>query len=83
MICKRIPVLLLLLVLIAPPAHAYLDPATGSMILSAIIGLFATAALTVKTWWYRLKALFRREPRLPAAGLPPAASDERGPPGSN
>lgn len=44
----------------APSAHAYLDPGTGSLILSAIIGLLATIGLAVKTWWYKIKALFRR-----------------------
>jgi hypothetical protein len=29
------------------------------MILSAIIGVFATLALAIKTWWYKLKGLFR------------------------
>ena len=41
----------------APVASAYLDPGTGSMILSAIIGLFATAALAIKTYWYKIKRL--------------------------
>lgn len=56
--------LLLLIALgsLAPAAHAYLDPSTGSLILSAIIGLLATIGLAVKTWWYKLKALFRRNP---------------------
>ncbi len=49
------------LLLQASSAHAYLDPSTGSMILSAIVGVFATAALALKTFWYRIKALFRRE----------------------
>lgn len=52
-------VALLSLLGFAPHAQAYLDPSTGSMILSAIIGLFATAALAIKTWWYKLKSLFR------------------------
>jgi hypothetical protein len=52
-------VALISLVTVSPPALAYLDPSTGSMILSAIIGLFATAALAVKTYWYRLKAFLR------------------------
>jgi hypothetical protein len=43
----------------ASPAFAYLDPSTGSMILSAIIGIFATLGLAVKTYWYKLKSLFR------------------------
>jgi hypothetical protein len=41
-------------------AQAYLDPSTGSMVISAIVGLFASVALAVKTYWYRLKSLFRR-----------------------
>jgi hypothetical protein len=48
------------LLLLAPSAHAYLDPSTGSLILSAIVGLLATIGLAIKTWWYRIKALFRR-----------------------
>lgn len=58
------------LVSVAPPASAYLDPSTGSMILSAIVGIFATAALAVKTYWYKLKNFFRgkRAPEQPAGG---------------
>ena len=48
---------------VSPAAVAYLDPSTGSMILSAIIGLLATIGLAVKTYWYRLKGLFRRAPK--------------------
>ena len=53
---------LILLLTLAPAAEAYLDPSTGSLILSAIVGLLATVSLAVKTWWYKLKALFRRNP---------------------
>jgi len=42
----------------APSAFAYLDPSTGSMILSAIVGLFATAGLALKTYWYKFKSMF-------------------------
>ncbi|MFZ1624990.1 MAG: hypothetical protein WAU48_09460 [Gammaproteobacteria bacterium] len=76
-------VALLSLLGFAPHAQAYLDPSTGSMILSAIVGLFATAALAIKTWWYKIKSLFRGEqdkkPAEPGdAGKPqqPAAGDE-------
>ena len=47
----------------SPPAFAYLDPSTGSMILSAIVGLLATIGLAVKTWWYKIKGWFRRTPK--------------------
>lgn len=61
-------------------ANAYLDPSTGSMILSAIVGLFATVVLAVKTYWYRLKNFFRgkrgQEP-LRAGPEPPQADPEQ------
>jgi hypothetical protein len=64
---------------VAPEAWAYLDPSTGSMILSAIIGMFATAALALKTFWYRLKGLFRR----PQPGRrDPAGNEEQTTPGT-
>ena len=44
----------------APAALAYLDPGTGSMIMSAIIGLFATAALAIKTGFGK-KPVFMKE----------------------
>lgn len=42
----------------APVVQAYLDPSTGSMILSAIVGILATLSLAVKTYWYKLKSFF-------------------------
>lgn len=38
---------------------AYLDPGTGTMIISAIVGIFATIALGVKTFWYKIAQIFR------------------------
>ena len=52
-------ILVISLLTVAPEARAYLDPSTGSMILSAIVGLLATVTLAVKTYWYKLRALFR------------------------
>jgi hypothetical protein len=40
---------------------AYLDPSTGAMIVSAIIGVFATIALGGKTIWYKIRSLFRKK----------------------
>ena len=39
-------------------AHAYLDPSAGTMIISAIVGIFASLALALKTYWYKLKKFF-------------------------
>lgn len=40
------------------PAHAYLDPGTGSMVFQAAIALFLGAAATGKLWWHKVKGLF-------------------------
>ena len=46
---------------VSPAAFAYLDPSTGSMVVSAIVGIFASIALAVKTYWYKIKGFFRRD----------------------
>ena len=75
----RVGLVAFTLLMLALPAFAYLDPSTGSMILSAIVGLFATLGLAVKTYWYKLKAFFRpaddsldRPDPVPAADSPDA-----------
>lgn len=64
----------------SPSAFAYLDPSTGSMILSAIVGILATAGLALKTYWYKLKTLFKgqkaAQPESPAAESAPTANSE-------
>ena len=61
---KYSTVVLIALVLILLPlsAQAYLDPTTGSMVISAIVGLFASLVLAIKTYWYRIKAFFKGKP---------------------
>jgi|TARA_B100001093_G_C26764547_1_gene987261 hypothetical protein len=39
------------------PAFAYLDPGTGSAIMSMIIGLLVAIGIFVKNSWYRIKNL--------------------------
>ena len=51
------------LVTICLPAFAYIDPGSGSAIVSLIIGFFVALGLTVKTYWYKLKALFTGQAR--------------------
>ena len=50
----HIKYLLVLLALYQPPVFAYLDPGTGSMLLSGIIGLLATALFTLKSIYYKV-----------------------------
>jgi len=67
---RAFPVALALVVVlaIASPAHAYLDPGTGSMLLSAVIGVAAAVALALKMFWYRLLGLFRGKKGGPQQG---------------
>jgi len=60
---SRLPFAILMALLLMPlSALAYLDPTTGSMLISAIVGLFASLVLAIKTYWYRIKAFFKRKP---------------------
>ena len=54
-------VLAICLLSVSPAAFAYLDPTTGSMVVSAIVGIFASIALAVKTYWYKIKGFFKRD----------------------
>lgn len=40
------------------PAFAYLDPGTGSAIMSMIIGLFVAIGIFIKNFWYKIKKFF-------------------------
>ena len=72
---SRVMIVLAASLSIASPAYAYLDPGTGSMLLSAVFGVAAAVALAVKMFWYRLIGLFRgkgRGDRLDEMKGPPA-----------
>jgi len=72
----RVPLLLAAFLSIASPVYAYLDPGTGSMILSALIGVVAAVALALKMFWYRLVGWLRGKRRGPAAVEGAPAADE-------
>ena len=60
----KLPYILVLSLLFtwAPNAMAYIDPGSGSAIMSAIIGAFVALTLTVKTYWYKIKSFFVKKP---------------------
>ena len=61
--------ILLFAVLFSSPAHAYLDPGTGSIILQAIVGTIAGGLVLIKLYWYRIKSLFKKQiPEEPPDG---------------
>lgn len=49
---------LLLVGIFTSPLFAYIDPGSGSAIMSAIIGFFVAVGLAVKTYWYKIKGFF-------------------------
>ena len=59
---RLILVVAITLFLLPASALAYLDPTTGSMLISAIVGLFASLVLAIKTYWYRIKSFFKGKP---------------------
>lgn len=50
------------------PAHAYLDPGTGSIILQMLLGGVAGIMVVGKLYWHQFTAMFRRNPKTPEAG---------------
>jgi hypothetical protein len=50
----------LLLVITAQPAHAYIDPGTGSFVLQAAIAGLLGAAYALKTFWWRIASSMKR-----------------------
>mgnify|MGYP006087424357 FL=1 len=42
------------------PAHAYLDPGTGSIILQAILGFIAASIATLSFYWNKVKLFVNR-----------------------
>jgi hypothetical protein len=51
----------LLFFVLTHDAHAYVDPGSGSYILQLIIAGLLGAALAVRIYWKRIKAIFSRE----------------------
>lgn len=65
------------LLLVTPPAQAYLDPGTGSILLQGLIAAVAAVLTWAGFYWQKLKSFFRRKPPSVAAkeeadhGAPP------------
>ena len=41
--------------LVTLPAHAYLDPGSGSLIIQSVIGALAAIGVTMKLYWHKIK----------------------------
>ena len=53
-----VSLIVVLLVLAPRSAHAYLDPASGSMILQVIVAALVTALITLKAFWHKIRGMF-------------------------
>jgi hypothetical protein len=54
----EITLLLILYLVVSPaPAHAYLDPGTGSYITQIVIGFLVGGLYMSKIYWHQLKSL--------------------------
>jgi hypothetical protein len=59
---KKITIHLMIIILLTPCSlMAYIDPGSGSAILSAIVGILVAGGLFIKTYWYKLKSLVTRK----------------------
>ena len=50
-----------IILIFSTPAHAYIDPGTGSLIISFLVGIFSAAFFYIKTYWYKLKKKFSKK----------------------
>ncbi|MCP4692589.1 MAG: hypothetical protein GY859_31395 [Desulfobacterales bacterium] len=46
--------------LAATPAHAYLDPGTGSMLVQALLATVAAVSVSLGLFWRRIRLFFDR-----------------------
>jgi len=49
------------LVITGQDAQAYIDPGSGSIIMSLILGLVASIAYTARKYFYKLKNVFKKK----------------------
>ncbi|MGE0631052.1 MAG: hypothetical protein AB7O96_01500 [Pseudobdellovibrionaceae bacterium] len=73
---KNHSILFAYLVLFSAPAHAYLDPGSGSMIGQIIIGGIVSAFVFFKMYWHRLLGWINRKKPSPKSkdGTPTQAN---------
>ncbi|NSW92674.1 MAG: hypothetical protein HPY74_18860 [Firmicutes bacterium] len=59
--CIRSTVILLFIFTILPlPAHAYIDPSSGSYVLQAILASLLAVPFVIKKYWNKIKDVFKR-----------------------
>ena len=65
LISERPIIVLSMMVLLAgfsiSDAFAYLDPASGSLILQMVVGALVGVGITIKVYWYKIKEKISRK----------------------
>jgi len=68
--------ILVLSLLFVAPAHAYVDPGSGSVLLQVLIAGLLAVGFTIKTFWGNLKrrvtGIFSRSSKAPDDGQDPS-----------
>ncbi len=52
-------ILLVIMIITARPAYAYIDPGTGSLIIQSILAAIAGSIIAVKFYWYKIVAFLK------------------------
>ena len=65
--------ILVLVVFFPRPAQAYIDPASGSVVISAIISAIVAVVVAVRTYWAKIKRSLKSDGSREA---PEASSNE-------
>ena len=64
---------------LATPAHAYIDPGTGSMVVQVVGALVAGGIFYFRESLLRVKGLFLRRSKPEGENAPPASGDDLAP----
>lgn len=56
---KNLLIISSLFIFSSNPAFAYIDPGTGSAIISAIIGFCVAFGIVIKSYFYKIKSFFK------------------------
>jgi len=59
-VSRLISLLIIFTVLATRPAHAYLDPGTGSLITQALAGFLLAVIFSLKLWTGKIKQFFKK-----------------------
>ncbi len=64
-------------ILLPMPAHAYLDPGTGGMLLQLLVGAIAGSIVFLRLKWTQVKGFFSRKQQTPDAPVSRVAEESK------